>query len=447
MVVDFYDFIKKETGNFKFFDRYKTRKEATDAMRTILKGQTSINKMAKRSIAYYPIIASDSCNFEMTRLLVNAVEAEAAVMTSIVLERIGMIDLNNNESKETLINRVKGFEAIEEEAKALPEIKLYNENFELGEADDEGLNLSTIDGNIILQESLTKKEAKEIEKEVDKEQYKAMYKNTGKPDVIQKRLKEKEASENLIDARNKAKNDILYKNTLDNQEAKQADRIGNTRAFVSKIKKQNKKEPTKVEVTIQINTGRQLKDVNFSLGVKSLLHIIPSEEVIKFLPKAKIDTSFLIKLAKLFTGEIKFWRDFVFNLKSIENSFNKVESGKGKWYATLKRLTSRNNVERIQGKRGTLPTVTLVVSMEDVDDMFQKTSGKFDLRNPGKGREIVKSLSLLNLVIISETDERVWWLSDIDKDYDMFTTDDLGRMNANSSMNRDLLKAIVKTAG
>ena len=408
LVTDFYEFVKAEAEEFQLIDKTADRKDYTDKLKRVLRGQSSINKEAKKSIAYYPILASDSCNFEIARSLVNAVEADAAVMTKLVIERIGMIRLDQGQSKSDLVDRVRGFQDIAEEVSAIPELKILDERFELGEADDDGLNRKSVDGKTLLEgNGPYRTPAQQGMDDVDKE-------------ITKQRL-------------------------LGLERATQGGRIGDTTAVVE-IKKQNKKEPTRVEVEIEYNTGNDVRTAKFAVGVKSLLHTIPSEEIIKFLPKAKSDTSFLIRLAKLYTGEIKFWKDFVLTLGDIKDSFDKQKAGTNKWFYKLKRLTSGNNMARFRGKKGLMPTATLAISMEDAEDLFRKTSGKFDVRTKYTAEQLIKSLSLLNLVIIDEGSERVWWYSDISEDFDMYTLDDLERLEK-SSMNKDLLKALVKTAG
>ena len=463
-------------------------------MRTLVKRvkgeQRNINRLAKRSILHFPLIVSDSCDFEMAMRLANAIEHRSAVLTKLVIERIGLINLEKGGSKEELISKVRGFERLsdaDEEWLEVPELRSLVEGktgFDLS-GDEGGLRYSLLgesepapeawinrrwDASILQHAIKARPEGESVESALQRLQ------NSQKSEVDRavrkgwsKRAAVHQHNVDVIEQyfettlqRQKARNESLQRQKAGGEAAAEQlkqrvkaqaeeDRVQKEHkrrvesdlgsSWATVVKKMNRSEPLKIEVEVEYATPGFIKSSKFTLGVKSVAHVVPSGEIIRFLPKAKFDMSVLIKLARLWTGEIKFWRDFVLNLTEVKDSFRRDRAGKDAWYAKLKRLTSDNNLRRLAGG-DLMPTATLAVSMEDVEEMLRQTDGRFDLSSNGMAREIVKSLSLLNLVIIDEANERVWWYDEADGEYDVKTAEVLQKEDREITQN-DLLKTII----
>jgi len=77
-----------------------------------------------------------------------------------------------------------------------------------------------------------------------------------------------------------------------------------------------------------------------------------------------------------------------------------------------------------------------------VDEMYRLTEGKFDLYNNGTAREVVNSLSLLNLIIVDEANARVWWYEEADGEYDLKSVEVIRKEDRQISQG-DLLKTVL----
>ena len=419
---------------------------------------TNINKEASKSILAFPVFCSDSCDYDLAARLASAMEFRNAVLVKLIIERIGLIRFDKNETKETLINRVKGFEdvrgfkedsVIYENMTNLPSLYsvFKNPKFDMGIFCEEmDLNLNMVDGkrlvlnegdgpskaeftralNVMDQLKQSEVRGSKVTRPSATDVYKAELTLQFEKDIaasIKKENDDKESKEKIIDDFNNQPN------------------VGGT---VVKIdpKKYNKLEPLKMEVEVEYASENQTRTTKMTLGVKSVVHTIPSEEVTKFLPKAKFDMSFLIKLAKLYTGEISFWKEFVLNLGEIKGGFDKHKAGENKWFFKLKRLTDTNNYKKIFNRKTVMPTVTLAISMEDVEEMLRETNGRFDLTNPSTVYDLINTLSLLNFVILDEARERVWIYEEDEKDFNILTPEDL-RQEKEEISQRDLMKVLL----
>lgn len=450
------------------------------------KGVTSINREANKSILFFPVLVSDSCNFELARKATTAIESRSAMMVKMIIERIGLIRLQTGETKQDLINHVKGFDGIvgESAAEALrvPGMRTLVEGPStwIGLV-DEGLRRESIDGSF----EVVVKEAKgdipfapDDDDDLARKAYdRAMrIKRSGRDPkaalelelgIAEKNRKSRDEYDQKMWDRKIEKEKELSKLKIEREEelgnikrsAKEGEFIDAERRDVQKkaqmvkdapdigaswagiAKRENRSDPTRLEVEVEYATDYTVERSRFTLGVKCPMHVIPSEEFVRFIPKAKFDMSFLIQVARLWTGEIGFMRDFILNMSEIEGSFDKVQAGSGKWYATLKRLTSTNKVRGLLGKTK-MPTVSLIVSMEDVQEMFRATNGRFDLTNKVVAKSVIDSLTILNLLIIDEANSKVWWFDDGAQDFDMLTAAELENEKKNLSQS-DLMKALI----
>jgi hypothetical protein len=391
------------------------------------KPTSSINREAKKSILLFPVIVSESCDFEMTRQLARAIEIRNAGFTKTIIERIGVVDLKKNDSKDSLINKVKGYEfSLNENYAYVPGLTplFETEEFDLRCIEDDGLNTKAINGRVITNEALSFDEQKELER-IKKENENERIKNQAKADVTVNRIKLKQ--KNISDSGR-----MIADHGRD---------LGKSWANIQK--RHNSLQPIPVEVNISYVIEGAIKDTKFTLGVKSPVHTVPSEEVQKFLPKAKFDMGLLIKLARLYTGEISFVKDFVLNLSEIKGNYDPAKAGKFGWYSKLKRLTSSNNLKRAMSLRGVMPTVSLVVSKEDVEEMYRETKGKFDLTNIATVKDMVESLSILNFFIVDEAREKIMVYEEgSDNGFEVISMSEL-REEGKSMSEKDLLRVMM----
>lgn len=415
----------------------------------------SIAREASKSIYEYPILASDTCSYDLTRAVTNSIQARSAVYTKIVFERIGLVDLSKGESKSDMIHNLKGFhmdvEELGESAKATPgTMSLMREAGQFNKSDS-GLNMGMIEGKVLTEatEKTTSRKYRvgtapdgsrtehEVEMNVTSSPKKSKMGDQYDPtNLTDKQFDDYQNRREYETKRTHNTETEIKRNIVKGQPF-----IGKTIATLGKDSR--RANPTTIEIELEYKTVEHVSTTRFTVGVRAVLHPIPSDEIIKFIPKAKFDMSPLIRLAQLTTGEISFVKDFVLGVDNIHKDMHNPTAGKGKWYAKLKELTRTNNAAKvIPLATGKMPTATLLVSMEDVDEMLRLTKGKFDLREPGIAKMVVESLSLMNLIIVDEATDRLWWYEDTHTGYALYSVSDLDEANKGLS-EKDLLKVMV----
>jgi hypothetical protein len=395
----------------------------------------TLNIEARKSLCEFPLLVSSSISFPLAVKLARSLETRNAILVKLVIERMGLIRLDHGETKDTLIQKVKGLKFTEHED---PSLFLESDEMDISSLSDllplfeEGPFVSSA---MLEDLDLTGLNLRSINEADISKMSDAEFKTyTSRLGDVERAKKAKTPEEIQAD---KDKED----------EAKESFRIG-TGINVEMASKINKMQPTQLSLTVQyVQANSGILETKLSLGIKTMAHVIPSEEFVKFLPRAKFDMSTLITLARVYTGELSFMKDFVLNLNSIRSTFTNKDAGTGGWYAKLKRLTSDRRLMATPGVSfggapNRFPTFSIAISLSDVQEMSRLTSGKFNITNDEIARSVVNSLSILNLIIVDEAGERVLWFDDAQQRFESYSLSELGS-DKEGLTKEDLLKAVL----
>lgn len=192
------------------------------------------------------------------------------------------------------------------------------------------------------------------------------------------------------------------------------------------------------------NSGEAIgiQKMNYVVGVKTFVRLIDPKlmpEVVKFPDK----NNMLLKKAKYRAGELKYWRDFKFDIKGKKQAAYDIGvTPEKKWYhrlyqmahlrddalapmvATggLKGLTKRWNT----AKTGMIPNCSIVITQEDVNYIKSET-GK-DLMKPGTAASLCREMFLISFVVIDIDQEAVKILiPDMHKDFEVQSLDAINK--------------------
>ena len=192
------------------------------------------------------------------------------------------------------------------------------------------------------------------------------------------------------------------------------------------------------------NSGEAIgiQKMNYVVGVKTFVRLIDPKlmpEVVKFPDKNNI----LLKRAKYRAGELKYWRDFKFDIKGKKQAAYDIGmTPEKKWYhrlyqmahlrddalapimaaGGLKGLTKRWNT----AKTGMIPNCSIVITQEDVNYIKSET-GK-DLMKPGTAASLCKEMFLISFVVIDIDQEAVKILiPDMHKDFEVQSLDAINK--------------------
>lgn len=172
------------------------------------------------------------------------------------------------------------------------------------------------------------------------------------------------------------------------------------------IKKANELQPTLMVVRFnELDTeGRIYSQKPFLAGVKSrLISVDPADIVDRVVVKNKTKVNFL-NLIRATTGEIKFFRDFVFCIDQAKiDAKNAVKKGEAaKMWKVLDMRSSKNfrNKTKKMGNDASAIT-TLVLNQETVNIL--KKQYDFDIEKINNARMILDAYNLLGLFIADES--------------------------------------------
>ena len=171
------------------------------------------------------------------------------------------------------------------------------------------------------------------------------------------------------------------------------------------IKKANELMPTKVVVNFYSKDAGQ-KFVNGIIGVKCKLYPVESMEIIERIASKYADTNWVKEFIRATTGEISFWRDFVFALdKARVDAINSSRKGSSaKMFKVLERRATKNRLSKWKANRAdSSPITTLIVSQEEVE--YLKKNYSIDLENRNVATKLMEEYNFMGITIVDEPSE------------------------------------------
>lgn len=203
----------------------------------------------------------------------------------------------------------------------------------------------------------------------------------------------------------------------------------------TKIQKLNTMKPLMMTVDLNVETkSGDIKGVQYAIGVKCHNRIVDADilpEVVEFPLK---EMNKITRKAKWRAGELKFFKDILFQIKQKKQSAIDAKDPKRKWYRRLydlahmsgdapsHEIASGNSILRTFFKgnatHGVIPNATLVISKSDVDVIKRET--KIDMLKGSAAAHFCKELFLMGIVVIDYDAESICTLfPDIHNDYEV----------------------------
>lgn len=165
-------------------------------------------------------------------------------------------------------------------------------------------------------------------------------------------------------------------------------------------KKANELVPTMMHTKVRAVTPNGAgRDIEFLIGIKSFLHPINSEEMVDNILSGLRNKGKLFNFIRWTSGEIGFFKDFLFGIKQMKLDVTNQSMGHSGWWIALKRrkeLAKINN--RMQLPTGILPNATIVITMEEAE--YIKNNLGYDLLNEAVVNRLMKEYFLLGFTIV-----------------------------------------------
>lgn len=138
------------------------------------------------------------------------------------------------------------------------------------------------------------------------------------------------------------------------------------------------------------------------------MYSVDSSELIERVASKYADSNWVRELVRASTGEISFWRDFVFALdKARVDAINSARKGStAKMWKVLERRATKHRITKWKAnKADSSPITTLIISQDEVE--YLKKDYDIDLENRKIAMKLMESYNFMGLVIADEPAETV----------------------------------------
>lgn len=212
------------------------------------------------------------------------------------------------------------------------------------------------------------------------------------------------------------------------------------------VKKANELIPTLLHIrVVAVDKDKESGDgryVDFVVGVKAMIHPVSGDDMIENLVDACRNHDGIFKFIRWTTGEISFFKDFLFNMNAYRKDVARQADGSSPWWNRLKHMAnlSRMKAGAFLGKQ-MIPNAAIVVTQEEVD--LIKNQYGFDLMNPSFVEKIMKKFFLMTFIVVDDSIEVAHFKYDGQKSYQTVSYVGLEKENSNSARQfKDILRAV-----
>lgn len=215
----------------------------------------------------------------------------------------------------------------------------------------------------------------------------------------------------------------------------------------AEYKKANDLVPTMLHVrvfpTSNDNQGELPEPIDFLLGVKVTIHPVDSDVMVDEIARGINGEDAIFSFIKWYTGEIKFFRDFIFAIDEQKYDAKNMSKTSHSWFVASKR---RKNVAKIQSKLLKLnplsPIMSVLVSTDTLESLKQGYG--FDLKQyPKLINNIMSSYYLLSFVTYDGSTQRVDLSIDGAPENQVLTISTMEREATNQDRQfREMMKAL-----
>ena len=184
-----------------------------------------------------------------------------------------------------------------------------------------------------------------------------------------------------------------------------------------KVRKANMLNPLTMDVNFKVKASNEaIVTVNALIGVKTKLYPVDSLEIMDRIYSNRTTKINLFNFIRAFSGEIQFWRDFVFALgkAKIDANFNARRVGSKLWKVLERRSKTSKISQMLNINNAATAITTLVLSMEEVE--FLNKEADIDLLDAHEARKILNDFNFISIMIVDENLETIRTILDTGND-------------------------------
>ena len=225
-------------------------------------------------------------------------------------------------------------------------------------------------------------------------------------------------------------------NSNSNLQSRLDDIRNNSRAGLTKLakdqdyKKANELQPTLLQIQfISTNDNNDPITVDAYVGIKTKIYCVDSADIANHIVSKRSYNFSLYNLIKATSGEIEFWRDFVFAIKKakIDAVSNTHRGSSSKLWKVLERRALASKINRFMSARNDATAITtLMMSAYDVE-MLRKMED-IDISDSRVARKLMDDYNLVGIIIVDDSTESAKIIFDTgDDEYEPYTFKTLKR--------------------
>ena len=184
-----------------------------------------------------------------------------------------------------------------------------------------------------------------------------------------------------------------------------------------KVRKVNSLNPLTMNVQFKVKASDEsIVTVDAMIGVKTKLYPVDSLEIMDRVYSNRTTKVNLFNFIRAFSGEIQFWRDFVFALgkAKIDANFNARRVGSKLWKVLERRSKTSKISQMLNINNAATAITTLVLSMEEVE--FLNKEADIDLLDAHEARKILNDFNFISIMIVDENLETIRTILDTGND-------------------------------
>ena len=198
----------------------------------------------------------------------------------------------------------------------------------------------------------------------------------------------------------------------------------------SDVKKSNELSPSLMVVNFMCKgPTNELVSQQSVIGVKSKLYVVESEAIVNKVITKVSDSNLLMKLVKVGTREISFFKDFLLAIdrSKIEVLSKSKKGSSTKLFKVLERRALKGKVRRVLGSsvNDCKPIFSLAISKQSADYLLDYNN--IDVERPEVVIPLMERLNLMYFIIIDESNETARFLIDGDSEFETLAFSSLER--------------------
>lgn len=184
-----------------------------------------------------------------------------------------------------------------------------------------------------------------------------------------------------------------------------------------KVRKANMLNPLTMNVSFKVKASDEaIVPVEAMIGVKTKLYPVDSLEIMDRIYSNRTTKVNLFNFIRAFSGEIQFWRDFIFALgkAKIDANFNARKVGSKLWKVLERRSKTSKISQMLNINNAATAITTLVLSMEEVEFLYKEAD--IDLLDSREARKILNDFNFISIMIVDENLETIRTIMDTGND-------------------------------